>query len=142
MHLRHDINLLNINAQINKPAIPGRPSNYQPVTYKAQQPSDARELSNRKATNYIGMNVASKVKGRVYEGKIRSHAEKLDYENKPSIVWTAVFNGEEQYDEDIQSSSTPFPRYEDFTYDRMMQAVALFKEQVKIKKRGGKIILD
>jgi hypothetical protein len=42
------------------------------------------------------MNVASKLKGRVYEGKIRSHAEKLDYENKPSIVWTAVFNGEEQ----------------------------------------------
>ena len=43
MHLRHDINLLHINAQINKPAIPGRPSNHQPVTYKAQQPSDARE---------------------------------------------------------------------------------------------------
>ena len=88
------------------------------------------------------MNVASKVNGRVYEGKIRSHAEKLDYENNPSIVWTAVFNGEEQYEEDIQLSSSPFPRYEDFTYDRMMQAVALFKEQVKIRRRGGKIISD
>ena len=132
MHLRKDINLKAINAQINRPAIPGRLLLYQPGTYKAQQPANSREIreiSIVKATNYIGYCVASKVQGTVYLGKIISHAEKLDYNNNECIVWKAVFRGEEEYDEDKQQSSNPFPRYEDFTYHRMKQANALWREQ-------------
>jgi len=145
MHLRKDINLKAINAQINRPAIPGRPLLYQPVTYKAHQPANSREIreiSTVKATNYIGYSVASKVQGRVYLGKIISHAEKLDYNNNECIVWTAVFRGEEEYDEDKQQSSNPFPRYEDFTYHRMKQANALWREQCRLMKTGDKIVLD
>ena len=143
--LRKDINLKAINAQINRPAIPGRPLLYQPVTYKAQQPANSREIreiSIVKATNYIGYSVASKVQGRVYLGKIISHAEKLDYNNNECIVWTAVFRGEEEYDEDKQQSSNPFPRYEDFTYHRMKQANALWREQCRLMKTGEKIVQD
>ena len=111
----------------------------------AQQPANSREIreiSIVKATNYIGYSVASKVQGRVYLGKIISHAEKLDYNNNECIVWTAVFRGEEEYDEDKQQSSNPFPRYEDFTYHRMKQANALWRGQCRLMKTGDKIVLD
>ena len=69
-----------------------------------------------------------------------SHAEKLDYDKQSRIVWTAVFHGGENYEEDkhcLQHHSS-LDMKTSLTIARMMQAVALFKEQVLIQKRGGK----
>lgn len=141
MHLNNDINLNTVNAKVNKPAIPGRPASYQPVGYKAQQPSNDRELSNRKANNLKGMHVASKIGGTVFVGMINSHQEKIGYDGQVCIIWTAVFNEElnPNAGADIQP---PFPRYEDYTYDSMMQANALFKTYCRQQSTNGKIVMD
>ena len=141
MHLNNDINLNTVNAKVNKPAIPGRPASYQPVGYKALQPSNDRELSNRKANNLKGMRVASKISGTVYIGMITSHQEKIGYDVEVCIVGTAVFDKElnPKATADLQP---PFPRYEDYTYDSMMQANALYKTYCRQQSTNGKLVMD
>jgi hypothetical protein len=85
MHLfNNDINLNSLNAKVNKPAIPGRPASYKPVTldtrHLLQQSTSYydREMSNRKANNLKGIRaVASKINGIVLIGMISSHQEKI-----------------------------------------------------------------
>ena len=142
MHLQGDINLNVVNAKINKPAIPGRPALYQPVGYKAQQSaSNGRLMSNRKATNLKGMYVGFRVNNVVYIGMITTHQEKLDEHNDACIIWTALFDEKLNQDE-AQKDNTILPFTEDFTYDSMMQANALYKNQCSIWKANGKISLE
>ena len=99
-------------------------------------------MSNRKATNLKGMRVASKISGTVFIGMITSHQEKIGYDGKACIVWTAVF------DEDLNPTTAgsgvhqSFPRYEDYTYDSMMQANALYKTYCLQQSNNGKIVMD
>ena len=143
MHLENDINLNVVNAKINKPALPGRPASYQPVGYKAQQPtSGGRLMSNRQATNLKGMYVAFRVNGIVYTGIITTHREKLNEQNEACIIWTALFDEKLNPEGDGESDNTILPFYEDFTFDSMKQANALHKTQCKLRKQNGKIALE
>ena len=85
--------------------------------------------------------MASKISGTVFIGMISSHQEKIGYDGEECIVWTAVFD-EELNPNAGSNVDPPFPRYEDYTYDSMMQANALYKTYCRQQSTNGKIVMD
>ena len=62
---------------------------------------------------------------------ITTHQEKLDEHNDACIIWTALFD-EKLNQNEAQKDNTILPFTEDFPYDSMMQANALYKNQCSI----------
>ena len=136
-HLNEEINLNALTAVIDRPCTVGRPRKLAAVTYAAHKPPE-KKLTPFDAAKRIGSILSVKINtGRVYNGRVNSVFEGMDYDGKPAMIYRVSYD--HQYDDDLPAL---FPKTEEFTHERLEQAINLYKEIQKRLKSNNAINCD
>ena len=137
-HLTNEIDLIAMTAVIDRPCKAGRPTKYSAVTYAAHKAPERKDNNKFTATQLIGSTVSVRVEGdRVYDGQVNSVFEGINHEGEPCMIYKVCYK--HQYEEDLP---TMYPKYEEFTLQRLEQGISLFKEMQKRRKTNNAINCD
>ena len=111
------------------------PSKIQGTAHTALEKKDNNKFL---ANQLIGSTVSVRVEGdRVYDGQVISVFEGINHEGDPCMIYKVCYK--HQYAEDLP---TMYPKFEEFTLQRLEQGISLFKEMQKRRKNNNAINCD